>query len=108
MMLIRPLHPLARKIWNFWLWKFLPYSSYVRSLVRSPVQAVFSWPDPAVSPKIVTLGPRVVLFVHFDSGGDVRPYVAHYVRQLNETGLSVVFVSNAGRLRPPPNESTIP
>ena len=41
----------------------------------------------------------MVLFVHFDSGQNVRPYVLQYLSQLQASDLSVVFVSNAGRLR---------
>ncbi|MCW3473312.1 rhamnan synthesis F family protein [Rhodovastum sp. RN2-1] len=46
------------------------------------------------------MGPKVAIFVHFDAQGSVGPHVLHYVRALRDTGLSVVFVTNAGKLRP--------
>jgi lipopolysaccharide biosynthesis protein len=39
------------------------------------------------------------LFVHFDRQGQVRPYVLRYVAILQESGFSVVFVTNSGRLQ---------
>ena len=85
-----------RRVWNILIWRIIPRSAYLFSRIwrRSPMQAVFTWPD-----TLASLGPRVVLFVHFDSGQNVRPYVLQYLAQLQATGLSVVFVSNAGSLR---------
>ncbi len=40
------------------------------------------------------------MFVHWDGAGEVRPHVLHQVRSLAGAGLSVVFVTNAGFLRP--------
>ncbi len=40
------------------------------------------------------------MFVHWDGAGEVRPHVLDYVRSLKDAGLSVLFVSNAGVLRP--------
>lgn len=101
--LLRPVVWLARKAWNSLLWRVMPYLSYLRNRHVSPVQAVLSWPE--TKP---VLGPRVVVFVHFDSSGEVRPYVQHYVRSLNDAGCSVLFVSNAGKLRAEAIESIKP
>jgi hypothetical protein len=86
-----------RKLWNILIWRIIPQTAYLVSLVwrRSPMQAAFAWPD-----TMPTVGPRVALFVHFDSGQRVRPYVLHYLAQLVAADLSVLFVSNAGELLP--------
>jgi len=70
------------------------YAQFVLSLPRSAQQLVRAWPEGGIP-----LGPRVALFVHFDRRGQVRPYVLRYVEMLRRAGLSVVFVTNAGRLR---------
>jgi lipopolysaccharide biosynthesis protein len=72
------------------------YGLYLLSYLRSPEQAVMTWPEGA--PTALPLGARVVVFVHFDGKGEVRPYVRHYLASLQSAGLDVVFVSNAGRL----------
>jgi hypothetical protein len=46
------------------------------------------------------LGHRVVVFCHFDSRRRVAEHVRRYITALVEAGLSVVFVTNAGRLDP--------
>jgi hypothetical protein len=46
------------------------------------------------------LGRRVVVFCHFDGRGRVAEHVRRYLTALVEAGLSVVFVTNAGRLEP--------
>ena len=63
--------------------------------LRSPEQAVYRWPGGPMA-----LGPRVCVFVHWDGAGEVREYVLLYLRAMREAGLSILFVSNAGRLRP--------
>jgi lipopolysaccharide biosynthesis protein len=62
---------------------------------RSPKQAVLRWPEGEIP-----LGPKVCVFVHWDGGGEVREHVLHQVRSLASVGMSVLFVSNAGQLRP--------
>lgn len=62
---------------------------------RSPHQVVSAWPEGEIP-----LGPKVCVFVHWDRAGEVRDHVLHQVRSLAAVGLSVVFVSNSGRLRP--------
>jgi hypothetical protein len=81
-----------------WSWfaaqTLVMYVQFVLSLPRLPRQLVRAWPESGIA-----LGPRVALFVHFDRRRQVRPYVLHYVAMLQRCGLSVVFVTNAGRLR---------
>ncbi len=48
----------------------------------------------------MVLGPKVCVYVHWDGAGEVRDHVMHHVRSLAEAGLSIVFVTNAGFLRP--------
>jgi hypothetical protein len=48
----------------------------------------------------IPLGPKIVLFMHFDRYGNVRPQILHYLREFVANGRSVVFVTNAGRLTP--------
>ncbi len=62
---------------------------------RNPSQIVSRWPDGEIP-----LGGRVCIFAHWDGAGDVRPHVMHQVRSLAAAGMSVMFVTNAGRLRP--------
>ncbi len=62
---------------------------------RSPHQTVFRWPEGPIP-----VGPRPCVFAHWDGAGEVRPHVLHYLRELGAAGLSVLFVSNAGSLRP--------
>lgn len=65
------------------------------SYFRSTRQTVFAWPEGTIK-----LGKRVALFSHFDRRGQVHEHVLHYVRALAASGLSVVFVTNAGKLQP--------
>ncbi len=65
--------------------------------LRSTRQIVHVWPEGGV-----TLGPQVVLFMHFDGRGGVRPQLFDYMRELKENGRDVVFVSNAGKIQPEP------
>lgn len=63
--------------------------------VRSRHQILSVWP-----PERPALGPRVVLFMHFDGKGAVRQQVLHYLRDFKANGREIVFVTNSGRLRP--------
>lgn len=65
----------------------------VASLPRSPHQIAARWPEGEA-----TLGPRVAILVHWDRRGRLGEPVRHYLAALREAGLSVVLVSNAGRL----------
>ena len=49
---------------------------------------------------IIHLGPKVVLFLHWDRSGQVRESLFEYIRQLKDSGRSVVFVTNSGWLEP--------
>jgi hypothetical protein len=61
--------------------------------LRGTRQIVSAWP---ASP--VALRPKIVLFMHYDRDGHVRPQMLAYIRDLAANGRSIVFVSNAGRL----------
>jgi len=76
-------------------YNLLPRLGHVLMARRSPYALVSRWPD---APFV--LGPRVCVYVHWDSGGDVRDHVLNQLRSLHEAGVSTVFVTNAGRLRP--------
>ncbi len=73
----------------------LSYVEYGLSFFRTPSQIVSAWPEgPA------PVGPRVAIFIHFDGAGGVGDHTLHYVRALHAAGLSVLFVTNSGKLRP--------
>jgi Rhamnan synthesis protein F len=63
--------------------------------MRSSRQILRVWPEGEIK-----LGPRVALFMHFDGRGGVRPQLLDYMRELKANGRDVVFVSNAGKIRP--------
>ncbi len=63
---------------------------------RSQNQIVARWPETGEIP----VGPRVCVFVHWDGGGEVRDHVLNQLRALAAAGLSVLFVTNSGFLRP--------
>ena len=76
-------------------YRILPALGHEIMRHRSPQQLVSRWPEGEIP-----LGPRVCVFVHWDGAGEVRDHVMHQVRGLAAAGLSVVFVTNAGFLRP--------
>jgi hypothetical protein len=63
--------------------------------LRSPHQVIVSKPTTGI-----VLGPKIVLFLHWDRGGRVREALFSYIGQLAESGRSVVFVTNAGKIEP--------
>lgn len=63
--------------------------------LRTQKQIISAWPQGEIK-----LGPRLVLFIHFDRGGAVRPQVLHYIQEFKANGREVVFVTNSGKLRP--------
>ncbi len=75
-------------------WVFVPLAVAVGRL-RSQRQIISAWPQGNVP-----LGPKVVLFMHFDRRGTVRRQLLDYIREFKENGRDVVFVTNAGQLRP--------
>ncbi len=87
-------HALHRSL-SFIRYRVLPQIGHEVMRHRSPNQIVHRWPDGEIP-----LGPRVCIFVHWDGGGDVREHVLHQIRSLAAAGVSVLFVTNAGRLRP--------
>lgn len=63
--------------------------------LRRPNQILSAWPGTPVQ-----LGPKLVLFMHFDRRGAVRAQLLGYIREFKANGRDVVFVSNSGRLNP--------
>ncbi|HEX4262058.1 MAG TPA: rhamnan synthesis F family protein [Acetobacteraceae bacterium] len=81
--------------WRLGRYGAIPRLASYAGRLRSPRQLVSAWPEGDIP-----LGPEVAVFVHFDRAGAVREHVLAYVRALAEAGLSVVFVTNSGRLQP--------
>jgi Rhamnan synthesis protein F len=50
---------------------------------------------------VTQLGPRVVVFCHFDGQGRIRDHTRAYIDALCGDGLAMVFVSNSAPLAPP-------
>ncbi len=46
------------------------------------------------------IGPRVAVFCHFDRKGRIRDHTRQYIDTLRTEGLTIVFVTNAGKLDP--------
>lgn len=76
----------ARRYAGTWL-------AFLASLPRSPRQIVARWPEGEAA-----LGPRVAIVVHWDRRGRLSEPVRHYLAALRTAGLSIVLVSNAGKL----------
>jgi hypothetical protein len=89
---------LARWLYRSYLitrYRVLPPIGHELMRHRNPSQIVSRWPDGEIP-----LGGRVCVFAHWDGAGDVRPHVMQHVRSLAAAGMSVMFVTNAGMLRP--------
>ena len=63
--------------------------------LRPTRQIVKLWPEGDIA-----LAAKVALFMHFDGRGIVRGQLLEYMRELKANGRDVVFVSNAGHIRP--------
>ncbi len=72
----------------------IPFAQLI-GMLRSPRQIISVWPEGEV-----VLGPKIVLFMHFDSRGVVRQQLLDYMRELQENDRQIVFVTNSGKLRP--------
>ena len=90
-----PLRQLVRPPYRYVRYELLPSIGHLLMSRRNPRRLVSRWPEGEM-----TLGPKVCVYVHWDGGGDVRDHVLHHVRSLAEAGLSIVFVTNSGFLRP--------
>ena len=80
---------------SFVKWKFVAPVAVCCGRLRSRRQIVSVWPAGEI-----TLGPRVVLFTHFDGRQQVRRQVLDYIRDLKANNRDVVFVTNSAALRP--------
>ncbi len=90
-----PFGHLLHRCYSFIRYIVIPAVGHEVMRHRNPSQIVSRWPDGDIP-----LGPRVCVFAHWDRAGDVRPHVMHHLRGLAAAGLSVVFVTNSGFLRP--------
>lgn len=81
--------------WSLLRHRILPQLGHEVMRHRSPSQVVHRWPEGDIP-----LGPKVCVYVHWDGGGEVRAHVLHQVRSLVDAGVSVLFVTNSGHLRP--------
>jgi hypothetical protein len=63
--------------------------------LRRRQQIVSVWPEGPVA-----LGPKIVLFMHFDRNGRVRAQLLAYIREFIANGRQVIFVTNSGKLAP--------
>lgn len=76
-------------------WRVVAPLAVVAGRLRRRRQVLRVWSAGAVS-----LGPRVVLFMHFDKRGELREQLLGYIRAFRENGYDVVFVTNSGRFQP--------
>ncbi len=74
-------------------WLSLIQLARLAGRLRRRCQIVSAWPE-----QTVLLGPKVVLFMHYESRGQVRPMLLDYIKEFIANGRSVVFITNAGRL----------
>jgi hypothetical protein len=77
-------------------YSFIPVAIFCSFFIKRR-QILSVWPA-ANAP--IQLGPKIVLFMHFDRAGRVRPQLLDYIGQFARSGRSVVFVTNAARLTP--------
>jgi hypothetical protein len=90
----RALPPLPTILSNLKWATIVPMARLIGQLRRRR-QIISVWPEGDIA-----LGPKIVLFMHFDRYGNVRPQILHYISELAANGRSVVFVTNAGTLTP--------
>jgi hypothetical protein len=76
--------------WYGWV----PIAKIIGRLRRTR-QITYRWPEGEIA-----LGPKIVLFMHYDGRGLVRDQLFTYMRAFRDQGRDVVFVSNAERLKP--------
>ncbi|WP_298224437.1 rhamnan synthesis F family protein [Acidocella sp.] len=91
--MVRRLKTLIRSLLSAVAWWSLAPLAVVAGRLRRRGQIVRCWPQAEI-----VLGPRVVLFMHFDRHGNVRRQLLDYIRAFRENGRDVVFVTNSGRL----------
>jgi hypothetical protein len=91
--LVNRLKKLILAVAQFTKWYTFIQVARVLGFLRSTPQIRSVWPEGEMA-----LGPRVVLFMHFDRYGGVRPQLLKYMEELAASGRSVVFVTNAGML----------
>ncbi len=91
----RRLKQIIKKCLHLIKWGVVAPGAVLVGRLRSRSQTVQAWPEGEAR-----LGPRVVLFMHFDGRGLVRPQLLDYIREFKDNGRDVVFITNAGKLQP--------
>jgi hypothetical protein len=84
----------VRAVLLFIRWYLVVPLARLAGRFRSTRQIISVWPEGEIQ-----LGPKIVLFMHFDSRGVVRQQLLDYIREFTENGRTVVFVTNSGKLR---------
>ncbi len=82
------------KLRTLWQLIFIIPPARLIGALRNTRQIISVWPDAPV------LGPRLVLFMHYDAAGAVRPQILAYISELAASGRAIVFVTNSGKLNP--------
>jgi hypothetical protein len=83
---------LRKWVHNLKWWIVMPVARFAGGF-RDRRQIVSVWPEAPVQ-----LAAKIVLFMHYDRNGFVRPQMLNYIRGLAESGRSIVFITNAGKL----------
>jgi len=91
----RELIAALREFLRFIRWNFVVPVARVIGQIRQPRQILSVWPEGEI-----TLGPKIVLFMHFDSRGVVRQQLLDYIQEFKDNGRTVVFVTNSAKLTP--------
>ncbi|MFC5354295.1 rhamnan synthesis F family protein [Azospirillum himalayense] len=75
----------------------IAYAAYALSFVRGESYVRERWEGR----ESLAGAKRVAVFVHYDYHGIVHDFVLHYLRQLADSGFSIILVSNAPKLQAP-------
>jgi hypothetical protein len=84
-----------RALLIFVKWYILVPVARLAGALRSPRQILSVWPQDEI-----VLGPKIVLFMHFDGRGVVRRQLLDYMEDLRANGRTIVFVTNSKKLMP--------
>jgi len=87
------LYRLLDKLLHAAIWYSYIPPARVIGLLRGRRQIISVWPEAEVA-----LGPKIVLFMHFDRHGRVGQQLLEYLREFAGSGRTVVFITNAGKL----------
>jgi hypothetical protein len=74
----------------------ISYFSFARSYLRRRTYIKHCLPGNQTA---LEEAKKVAVFVHFDRGGNLQKFVEFYLKQLNDCGFAIVFVSNSPTLK---------